>query len=477
VSLLLATAASLAIVALDNTALRAAPAGDAAQHAQLAAGDLLEVRGRRLDYLQVYDHRRERAGYVRASQVRAVALDEREAPQLLAVVRFLRDTPGAEALGIAYVAAYLKAAPAAAIGAEPFDALGVMAERLARRASAPNAAKATTAALETVAPYGVRFKSLQAGNGSLTLCYDGEAFARVLAHADAAGEARARAAMALTRADCIDPALPLRERSAHQRWRAETLDRIDEGTFAALAGPTKQRLRARRAAVWATLAFERSRAGDASPQAAAQRALDELAAIDRTELADDDRADYAEAAVRVGASRWAALPPLVPGARLAFDAQPGSEPGQTCVRLHDAKQPAATLARRCTFGSVWLGSARVAADGRTAVLAVQPLEAWTELWVFRARKPSAWHVDALPPAVASDAAAVGYIEFAGFVPGQPKLMVAREARVDGRVQRRFEVLRLDGDYAVERWASEPQRLVAFGRWSDAGWKQGSVALR
>ena len=151
IELLAATAAALAIVAQDNAVLRAAPNGRAAVPAQLAAGDLVDVRAERLDFLQVYDHRRERAGYVRASQVRAVPLTEAEAPSLRAVVRFLRDTPGAEALGIAYVAAYLKAAPAQAIDAEPFDALGVMAERLARRASArtgqaPSANDATIAA-------------------------------------------------------------------------------------------------------------------------------------------------------------------------------------------------------------------------------------------------------------------------------------------------------------------------------------------
>ena len=65
-------------------------------HAQLTAGDLLEVRGQRLDHLQVYDHRRERAGYIRATQVRTFSGSEAEAPQLLAVLRFLRDTPGAQ---------------------------------------------------------------------------------------------------------------------------------------------------------------------------------------------------------------------------------------------------------------------------------------------------------------------------------------------------------------------------------------------
>lgn len=87
-------------------------------------GDSLELRGETLDYLQVYDHRRERAGFIKALQVRQLALNKENPPDLLAVVCFLRDTPGAEALGIAYAAAFLKAAPADAIHAEAFDALG-----------------------------------------------------------------------------------------------------------------------------------------------------------------------------------------------------------------------------------------------------------------------------------------------------------------------------------------------------------------
>jgi hypothetical protein len=467
----LLTASALAIVTQDNASLRAAPSGGAAQHAQLAAGDLLEVRGERLDFLQVYDHRRERAGYVRATQVRAVSGNAAEAPQLLAVVRFLRDTPGAEALGIAYVAAYLVAAPAQAIGAEPFDALGVMAERLARRASAPGAPKAAVAALDTVMPYGVKFTSLAARDGAITLCYDGEAFRRVLVQAGATADEQTRAALALTRADCIDPSLPARERIAHNAWRAQALDRIDATLLP--AAPAQQRLHARRAAVWASVAFDRSRLGE-SAQAAAQRATDELAAVDRSELADDDRAAYDDAAVRVGAVRWAALPNVAPSARLQITTLPGDEPGQTCVTLGDPKH--AALARRCTYGSVWTASARIAADARTAVLAVQPLDAWTELWVFRQQRNGRWTIDALPPAAASETG-VGFIEFAGFVPGQAKLLVARESRVGGQVQRRFEVLRLDGNFTAERWANTPQKLVAFSRWSDASWKQGSVILR
>ena len=168
---------------------------------------------------------------------------------------------------------------------------------------------------------------------------------------------------------------------------------------------------------------------------------------------------------------------MAQGARLTFAAQAGDQSGQTCVQLHDAKRGdgAAPLARRCTWGSVWLASARVAADGKTAVLAVQPLDGWTELWVFRATRKG-WAVDVLPPVAASETG-IGYIEFAGFVPGQPKLLVAREAKVGSKWHRRFEVLKLDGGYAPERSANSPQQLAAFSRWPDPGWKQGTISLR
>ena len=125
--MILATvAATLAIVVQDQAVLRAAPSRTAQQQASLWQGESLEVRGQRMDYLQVYDHRIERGGYVRASEVRVAGLAAGDAPGLLAVLRFLRDTPGQESLGIAYAAAYLKAAPAPAIDAEPFSALGEM---------------------------------------------------------------------------------------------------------------------------------------------------------------------------------------------------------------------------------------------------------------------------------------------------------------------------------------------------------------
>ena len=62
----------------------------------------------------MYDHRHERPGYIRPTIVRVHRLDAASAPELAAVVRFLRDANGSESLGIGYAALSLRAAPAGA---------------------------------------------------------------------------------------------------------------------------------------------------------------------------------------------------------------------------------------------------------------------------------------------------------------------------------------------------------------------------
>jgi hypothetical protein len=89
---ILALAATLAIVVQDHASLRAAPQSSAAELAALWQGDVLEVRGERAGYLKVYDSRRERGGYLRSEAVRVLGLTEADAPELLAVLRFLRDS-------------------------------------------------------------------------------------------------------------------------------------------------------------------------------------------------------------------------------------------------------------------------------------------------------------------------------------------------------------------------------------------------
>jgi len=477
---MLATALlATAIVTTDHAVLRASPRDSAQQQAQLWQGELLEVRGERLDYLQVWDHRRERGGFVKASQVKRTGLTAAEAPELLAVLRFVRDAPGAESLGIGIAAAWLQAAPAEVVrgeaGAEALDALGSMADRLAQRASgtAPaskHAQAALSAHLEVAARYGVQFASYEQ-SGRMRVCYDGEAFRRVITMASQAAQ-RARAALALTQPECMDPALRPLERHQVNVWRANVLDKVE---LAGLPGHVKNRVLMRRAAVWSTLAYERSRLGEAA-DGAAQRALDALAGVQRSELTEDDQAGYNEAAMRVNASRWAAMPaPKLTHAiaRPTVVTQAG-RPGETCVLLVDAKRDASNpLASRCTYALVWPQSATLNREGNALALAVQPLEGWRELWLFR-RQGAHWAVDVLPPAALHPE--LGYAEFAGWVPGGKQMLVAREARSEGKYRRNYELLNLD-TLVTQRQAGDPSVLGPFQRWQDPGWKRMTVSLR
>ena len=467
--MILALTATLAIVVQDHASLRAAPRASATELAALWQGDVLEVRGENAGYFKVYDLRRERGGYLRSEAVRSVGLSEADAPELLAVLRFLRDSPGSEALGVSYGAAYLKAVSTRALTAEPFDAIGRMAERLADQASGSGEHRASVAAhLEVVGQFGVRMHSFER-NGRMQVCYDGELFRRVLALPGASAEQRARAALGVTRTDCIDPNLGPVLRASLDDERQRLLDGIEEHDLSAM---TRSRLHVRRAAVWASIAYERARRRE-PPAVAAQRALTELLAVQVDALGDKHRAEYLDAVVRVGAIRWATTLPVASPGPLTLTAAPG-EPGQTCVALVEAAHAAraATRVQRCTYGIVWLASARSIAQGHALLLAVQPMESWRELWVFRANA-GGWTVDVLSPG--ADDPEEGYVEYAGFVPGARRLLIAREVMDHGRFRRRFEELRLD-DLALVRQANASELLPEFGRWQDVDWRRDTLAL-
>ena len=466
--MILALTATLAIVVEDHAALRAAPRSSAAELARLWQGDVLEVRGERAGYLKVYDYRRERGGYLRGDAARPVELSEAAAPGLLAVLRFLRESRGSEALGISYGAAYLRAVPPQAITAEPFDAIARMAERLADQASGSTEHLADLAPhLEVVEQFGVRMRSFE-HNGRMRVCYDGELFHRVLTLPGAQPEERAHAVLGLTRPDCIDPDLGPVLRASLDAERSEILEQINDGELSAM---TRSRLHARRAGVWASLAYEQGRRREpASPTA--ERALAELLAVHPDDLGDDRRPEYVDAVLRVSAIRWAGAAPAPQPGPLTLSAAPG-DLGETCVALEDAHRPrAATIIRRCTYGMVRMASIRAIPQGPALVLAVQPLESWRELWVFHERA-GGWTIDVLSPGL--DDPEEGYVDFAGYAPGSRRLLIAREVKDHGRFRRSFEELRLD-DLALVRQAGSPEILRDFGRWQDAAWRRDTLAL-
>jgi hypothetical protein len=475
----------VAIVVEDQTALRAAPQENTPRQVMLWRGDWLEVRGERAGYLQVYDHRRERPGYVRSAQLRTYPAQEASAPALHAVIDFLRETPGAESLGIGYTALYLRAAPAAAVGSEVFDALGGFADRLGRRASARRVGSgrddaALAAHLEVAQSYGVSYLSREQGK-QVQVCYDGEAFRRVLALPGAA-TAKALAALALTQPECLDPALGPSDRQLVDEWSLSVLQQVEP---AGLPASLANRLRLRRASTLGQLVFQYARKGDPARAAAtSELAVRELALVNRSELYEEDAGWYEAVAVRVGASRWAAEPPRpARGGKteLALETHPG-QPGETCVavvapgaRPEDKK----VLFSKCTYGLVWPQSLRIAPRGQAMVLSVQPLPSWNELWVFHpetpadGKEPAGWRLDTLSPAAAEPQ--LGNIELAGFSPDGTRLLLAREAEVAGAIKREFQVLRL-ATLQIESQARSAERLAAFRSWQSADWQSRTLAL-
>jgi hypothetical protein len=404
----------------------------------------------------------------------------------LAVAEFLENQPGREALGIAYGAAFLKAAPAETIHADIFKALGRMADRLAWRASHGTqndgkAASLASAHMETAANYGVSFYSVQ-HNDKMTLCYDGEAWRHVLT-LPASSAQRAEAALALTRYDCVKTDLLPSQRLEADLQCAETLGYVlDQGAKSGdLPEYLRNRLKIRAAGVWASIAYERGMKENSDTAAvleAGQRAETLLAGVNKTALTAGDRLDWNVAAIRVGASRWAAQPQTLaqpvkgrPGIALAK----GDKPGQTCVKVVSAEtgKSAPDDSAHCTYGHVWSTSLAVSPDGKFMALAVQPLDTWRELWVFH-KEQDGWQLDIVPPA--SDNPELGYIEFAGWVPGNKQMLVAREIVANGQSKTSFELWDRN-TLAVERRADKPGSLTAFYRWQDPVWKSATMAVR
>ena len=436
----------VALVAEDRVALRAGPRESAAAEALLSRGDWLEVRGEAPGFLKVYDHRRERPGFVRAGKVRLAPGDPAE---LRAIVRFLRGAVGPESLGIAYAALALRDGPSP----EVYAAIGEMASRLAAR-SDPHREVAEAA--------GVKFVDVER-EGHIVTCYDGDAFRRVLALAGAADEDRARAALALTTADCVDPAAPPSAARLWSEWRLEALDRVQAAPAQLLA-----QVRLRRVEALGALAYDEARRGDPVKAAErAERALHELQLVDRATLAEEELPLYATAALQLSAVRWAMERPEAPPAKLAhLELRRSEKPGQTCLRVVVDGE---ARTERCTWGHVWESSLRRTPGALTASVQLAP--AWTELWIFH-RANHRWTSDVVPPA--STGPGVGYVESAGSTPDGERLLVAREAMVRGRLERHFQVL---SARSLRPLLQSKFPAAWFERLSSPSWRDRTLAYR
>ena len=507
-----------ALVVQDNVAMRAAAKDSSPAQAQLWRGEALEIRGERPDHFQVYDYRRERGGFVRKTALLPLNGPAAQPDALLAALRVVRQQPGSESLGLGLAAAYVQSASATqmngADGAEALDAMGTLAERLADRASraqsrpdgatvAPTAAETQVAAqLDVAARYGLRFRTLEREAGAMQLCYEGDAFRRVLAMPASTSEQKARAALALTRVDCLDPVATPPQREQMDQWRADVLDKVDLRD-PALATHWRNRVLMRQAGVWSSLAFIRARramvatstvsnvsTGSTSAtalvpgqlqvdvsSAASRRALEAFARVVPAELSDDDQPSYNDAAMRGNAMRWAALPAGAPEQILGavkLNVAAG-QPGETCLTLtmNGAREGNPPLLRHCAWGLVMTASARINREGNAISIASVPADGWRELWLLR-RTSQGWKVSVLPPVAAQPG--LGYAEFAGWVPGGKELLVARESRAEGRYKRSYELVDLDS-LETRRQAGDVTMLGAFQRWQAADWKGTSLSAR
>ena len=464
--------AASALVLQDQSALRAAPKDAAPLLTPLWRGEALELRGVKGDWLQVWDHGRERGGFVRAQVLLSIPAGDAALPELLAQLRLVRQQAGAEALGLGLAAALIERADsdwlAGPEGAEMLDALVQLQERLAERVNGagPHQQTSSAAHAEVAKRYGYPLRALPQADGSQRLCANEEPARLLRAHPAADAAAQARAALALTNPACIPADLPAAQQLALHSQRSAWLEGI---SLTALPPTLRNRLLLRRAGVWSSLAFA-ERARDMRP--AALMALEAWSQLIPAELSEDDAAALREAAIRLAPMRHAMRPrpASLRFGNLELRPEAGGA-GETCVRLfaHVNGKVEPRGEPRCSHGAIHLASARLSPDGRSLALAVQPLDGWTELWRLSADGSQ----QVLPPS--SSGPGLGVAEFAGFV--GPQMLVAREAiSPEGRSLRRFEVY---GPELLQpqRWAGEYTLLGAFQRGADAGWKAGSPLAR
>lgn len=478
----------IGLVMQTKASLKSAPKDSARELAVLWQGEWVEVRDKRMDYLEVYDHKRERAGFVKVTHLRQSKFHESETKEFLTLVRYLRDSRGSNSLGISLASAYLKAASVKEMnspeGAEVLHTIGLFADRIANRASSDirlskSASSYLSQQLEVATQYGVHFKNVEK-NGQIKICYNGEVYRQVLA-LPATPSIKANAALSLTNDTCVNPDLTPVQRAQLNVRRAEVMSKVPDEN---LPKYLKNRVEMRKASIFSALSYAQTRFAQ-NPEALKlsgirapsieliQEAMTAFSHVEKNELPDIDWPAYNNTAMLVNANRWALKQTETKktlGA-LQLEMRRG-KPGETCVTL-TTKNQKMPLAQRCTYSVVWPQSATINRKKNAIALAVQPMAGWSELWVFQKNK-AGWQITALPPAIRE--AGLGYIEFAGWAPSGKQILLAKESRAEGVYERRYEVVNL-ASLAVQRQSRDASILGAFRRWQDPSWKANSISLR
>lgn len=479
----------MGLVMQKTVSLKAAPKDSARELAVLWQGEWVEVRDKRINYLEVYDHKRERAGYVKVSHLRESKFHQSETGEFLTLVRYLRDQRGSNSLGISLASAYLKAATPeqmnAQEGAEVLAAIGVFADRIASLASSNQTLskpqnRYLTQQLEVASQYGVHFNQIDV-NGQIRLCYDGETYRQVLA-LPADDITKAKAALSLTENACIHPDLSPVERAQIDVWRADVLSKVNSEHLPEFL---KNRIAMRKASILSSLSYARTRFSENKHALSLSgitgtsndlmlKAMQAFSQVDKSQLPDTDWPVYNNTAMLVNANRWALKTPVSSKqfGQLKLEMREGKA-GETCVSLH-AKNQKAPLVERCTYSVVWPQSATINQKKNAIALAVQPMPGWRELWVFKKQKTD-WTLAILPPNLHE--AGLGYAEFAGWSPNGKQILLAKESRTpQGNYHRRYEVVNL-ATLTVQRQARDVSILGAFQRWQDPIWLANSISIR
>lgn len=479
----------MGLVMQQTVSMKAAPKDSARELAVLWQGEWVEVRDKRINYLEVYDHKRERAGYVKVSHLRESKFHQSETGEFLTLVRYLRDHSGSNSLGISLASAYLKAATPeqmnAQEGAEVLAAIGIFADRIASLASSNQTLSKShnrflTQQLEVASQYGVHFNQIDV-NGHIRLCYDGETYRQVLA-LPADDATKAKAALSLTENACIHPDLSPVERAQIDVWRADVMNKVNSEHLPEFL---KNRVEMRRASILSTLSYARTRFSENKHALSLSgiqdtsndlmlKAMQAFSQVDKNQLPDTDWPVYNNTAMLVNANRWALKEPINSKqfGQLKLEMREGKA-GETCVSLR-AKKQKAPLAERCTYSVVWPQSATINQKKNAIALAVQPMPGWRELWVFKKQK-SGWTLSIVPPNLHE--ARLGYAEFAGWSPNGKQILLAKESRTPkGHYHRRYEVVNL-ATLAVQRQARDASILGAFQRWQDPIWLANSISIR